>query len=93
MYFDYNHAHDQVTQISVSGVMCFVGSTPIGWSSEIQGNINTPSYYTEVCAGQVATKQSIVLRYILMSLGVPVKGPTSLCGDNLGTIVYCTNPD
>ena len=24
-------------------------------------------------------------------LGVPVKGPTSLCGYNLGMIIYCNN--
>ena len=31
------------------------------------------------------------MRYILRSLGVPMKGPTSLCGDNLGMIIYSTN--
>ena len=30
---------------------------------------------------------------MLRSLGVPVKYSTALCGDNLGMIISCTNPD
>ena len=30
---------------------------------------------------------------MLRSLGVPVKGATALCGNSLGVIIYCTNPD
>ena len=30
---------------------------------------------------------------MLRSLGVPVKGAMELCGDNLGMIIYCTNPE
>ena len=91
VYSDYNHAHDQVTQLSVSVVMCFVGSTSVSWSSKIQGDIKTYSYSTEFCTGWVAIEEAVAMRYILRSLGVPVKGPTSLCGDNLGMIIYCTN--
>ena len=28
-----------------------------------------------------------------MSLVVPMKVPTALCGDNLGMIIYFSNPD
>ena len=28
-----------------------------------------------------------------MSLGVPVKGLTTLCWDSFGIIIFCTNPD
>ena len=30
---------------------------------------------------------------MLRSLGVPVKGAMELCGDNLGMIISCTNPE
>ena len=30
---------------------------------------------------------------MLRSLGVPVKSDTALCGENLGMIISCTNPD
>ena len=54
--FKSDHAHDQVTRQLVSGGICFVGSTPIGWSSKIQGAIKTSSYSVEFCAGRVATE-------------------------------------
>ena len=43
IYFDSDHAHDKVTRISVSGVMCFVGSTPIRLSGNMQVEIDTSS--------------------------------------------------
>ena len=44
-------------------------------------------------AGREAAEEVIVLRYILSSFGVTVQGTTALYGDNLGMIIYCTNPE
>ena len=93
MYFDSDHAHDQVTRWSVSGVVSFVGPTPISWTSKRQGTIERSSNSTEFCAGRVASEEAIALRYMLRSLGVPIIGATELCGDNLGIIISSTNPD
>ena len=54
LYFDYDHAHDQVARQYVSGVMCFVGSTTVSWSRNREGDIKTSSYYTELCTYPVA---------------------------------------
>ena len=78
---------------SVSGVLSFVGLMPISWTSKRQGTIKSSSYSAEFCAGRVATKEAIELRYMLSSLGVPDKVATAICGDNLGMIICCTNPD
>ena len=93
VYFDSDHAHDQVTRRSVSGVISFVGSTPISWTIKRQGTIKSSSYSAEFCAGRVASEEAIAIRYMLRSLGVPVRGATALCGDNLGMIMSSTNPD
>ena len=93
VYFDSDHAHDQVTHRSVYGVLSFVGLTPISWTSKRQGTTESSSYSIEFCAGRVASEKAIALRYMLRSLGVPIKGDTALCGDNLGMIIYCTNLD
>jgi len=93
VYFDSDHAHDQVTRRSVSGIIAFIGSTPISWTSKRQGSIESSSYSAEFCAGRVACEEAIAIRYMLRSLGVPVPGPTRLCGDNLGMIMSSTNPD
>ena len=82
-----------MTRRLVSGVLCFIGLTPISWTIKEQGNIEISSYSSPFFTGQLATEEAIELRYMLMSLGVPVKGPTKICGDNLGMIIYCANPD
>ena len=46
VYFDSDHAHAQVTRRLVSGVLCFVGSTPIRWTSKRHGTTESSSYST-----------------------------------------------
>ena len=82
-----------MTRRSVLGVISFVGSTPISWTSRRQGTIESSSYSAEFCAGRVASEEAIAIRYMLRSLGVPVRGATAICGDNLGMIISSTNPD
>ena len=82
-----------MTRRSVSGVISFVGSTPISWTSKRQGTIESSSYSTKFCDGLVASEEAIAIRYMLRSLGVPVRGATAICGDNLGMIISSTNPD
>ena len=43
MYFDSDHAHNQVTRQSVFGVLFFVGSTPISCTRKRQGTIDISS--------------------------------------------------
>ena len=93
MYFDSDHAHDQVTRWSVSGVVSFVGPTPISWTSKRQGTIESSSYSTEFFTDRVASEEAIAMRYMLRSFGVPIIGATSLCGNKLGMIISSTKPD
>ena len=83
VYFDSDHAHDQVTRCSVSGVIEFVGSTPISWTSKRQGMIDSSSYSAEFCAGRVACEEAIAIRYMLRSLGVPCLVPLRYAGTTL----------
>ena len=43
--------------------------------------------------GWVALEEEISVRYMLMSLCVPVRFHTALYGGNLGMIIFCANPD
>lgn len=43
IFFDADHAHDQRTRRSISGIFVFVGSTPVIWSSKRQGCVATSS--------------------------------------------------
>ena len=41
-------------------------------------------------AARIATELTIAMRYRLRMLGVPVKGPTLIFGDNLSVVTNCT---
>jgi len=82
-----------MTRRSISGLIVFVGSTPVLWISRRQGCIATSTYCAEFIAMRTAVEEAISLRYMLRCLGVPVTAPTNLYGDNFGVIQSATIPD
>jgi hypothetical protein len=93
VFFDADHAHDIMTRRSISGLIVFVGSTPVLWISRRQGCIATSTYCAEFIAMRTAVEEAISLRYMLRCLGVPVTAPTNLYGDNFGVIQSATIPE
>ena len=90
---DSDHAHDKRTRRSITGIIVFVGSTPVLWLSKRQGAVATSTYAAEFMALRHGTEEIIHLRYILRCLGIPVTRPSTLFGDNLGVIQNATNVD
>jgi len=91
VFFDADHAHDQKTRRSVTGLITYVGSTPVQWSSKRQGCIATSTYCAEFVAMRAAVEEAIAIRYMLRCLGVPVTQSTVIAGDNLGSIQSAAN--
>ena len=93
---DSDHAHDLKTRRSVTGLLAFVGSTPVMWMSKHQGAIASSTYAAEFSALRTATEEAKSLRYMLRCLGcnVPSDGscPTNVFGDNLRVILNAQNP-
>jgi len=85
-----DHAHDHVTCCSITGLILFVGSTPVHWISKCQGCIATSTYCAEFVAMCSAVEEAIVLCYMLQYLGIPVSSPNHLFGDNFGVIQSVT---
>ena len=90
---DSDHAHDQKTRRSITGIIVFIGSTPVLWLSKRQGAIATSTYAAEFMALRHGAEEIIHLRYMLQCLGVPVTQPSNLFGDNLGVIQNASNVD
>ena len=90
IFFDSDHAHDLKTKRSCTRIIIYVGSTPVSWSSKRQTSIQTSSYGAEFMAGKTAHEGVISIRYMLWCLGVWVKGPTNLYGDNQLTLQSST---
>jgi Reverse transcriptase (RNA-dependent DNA polymerase) len=92
-FVDSDHAHDKVTRRSVTGLIIFVGRTPIFYMSKRQGAIETSTYGAEFCAMRVAVEELCAVRYMLRSMGVKVEHASYLFGDNLGVVQNATIKD
>jgi hypothetical protein len=86
VFVDSDHAHDKVTRRSITGIIMFVGRTPVYYSSKRQGSIETSTYGAEFCAMKTCIEELISLRYMMRCLGVKVEHASLVCGDNLGVI-------
>jgi len=93
IFFDSDLGHDRKTGRSISGIIVYVGNTPIIWKPRQQGAVQTSTYGAELCAMRMAVEEAITIRYMLRSFGIHVSSPTSTMGDNEGTIITATTPE
>jgi hypothetical protein len=93
VFVDSDHTHDKVTRRSITGILIFVGRTPVFCFSKRQGAVETSTYGAEFCAMRTATEETIAVRYMLRCLGVKVERSSYLFGDNLGVIQNATIKD
>lgn len=91
-FVDADHARDQVTRKSVSGVIMFLNSTPIAWISKRQNTCETSTYGSEMVAARIAAEKIMEIRWNLRALGVPIDGPAMMYGDNKSVILSTTMP-
>ena len=89
---DSDHGHDRKTGRSITGIISFVGQTPIYWSSKRQGAVQTATFGAEFTALKKAVEEAVTMRYYLRSMGVKVTKPSIIYGDNLSAIVNITEP-
>jgi hypothetical protein len=68
IYFDSNHAHDKWNRRSVTGLLAYVGGTPVTWMSKRQGAIATSTYTAEMATMTTAAEEAINIRYMFMLL-------------------------
>ena len=92
IFVDLNHAHDLVTGISITGMICFVERTPIIYISERQSAAQTPTFGTEFVALKKAVEEAVTLRYCLRAMGVNVSKRTVIYGDNMSIMINSTKP-
>ena len=89
---DSNHGHDKRTGKSITGIIVFVGKTPIYWCAKRQGAAQTSTFGAEFVALKKAVEEAVTTHYWLRSMGVKVSKPTMIYGDNLSAITNATTP-
>ena len=93
MFFsDSDHSHNLVTGRSLTGIIGFVGSTPVVMQLSSQMSIQTSTFGAELTAARTATEEIIQIQYFLQSMGVEVNTPTPLFINNEGVVLNTMNP-
>ena len=92
IFCDSDHAHDLVTGRSITGLLGFVGSTPVYWKSRRQTSVHTSTFGAEFTALKNATELAITLRYHLRSMGIKISKPTKIFVDNMSVVINAANP-
>jgi hypothetical protein len=86
-YVDAAHATDLVTRRSITGLVFMFGGGPLAYKSKIQSTVSMSSTETEFLADVHAAKIAKYLRSILLELGYPQLGPTTLFEHNAASFL------
>ena len=91
-YVDADHARDQLTRRSVTGIVLLLNNTPILWVSKRQKTVETSTYGSELVASRIAIELIISMRYQLRMLGVKLENSFLMVGDKMAVILSTTIP-
>ena len=91
-FVDSDHAGDEVSRRSRTGVLIYCNRAPILWYSKKQTSIETSSFGSEFSAMKTAVELVEGLRYKLRMMGVDIEGPTYVKADNMSVIHNSSNP-
>ena len=92
IFCDADHAHDLVTGRSITGIIAFVGSTPVYWKSTRQTSVQTSTFGSEFTALKKAVEVAVTIRYYLRSMGVEIREATKIFVDNKSVFLNAANP-
>ena len=92
IFVDSNWAGDTDNRRSTSGIVAFVNNTPYRWFAKKQDSTNCSSFTAEFSAMRKAVELARSMRYTLRSIGLPIKGPTTIVCDNESVVKQTSQP-
>jgi hypothetical protein len=92
-YVDADHAGNQVTRRSHTGILIFLNGAPITWYSKRQTTVETSTFGSEFVAARIATELVEGLRYKLRMMGIPIAGACNLLCDNASVVANASRPE
>jgi hypothetical protein len=92
-FVDADHAGDQLTRRSRTGVLLYLNRAPIMWYSKKQNSIETSTFGSEFMALKTAVDIIKGMRYKLRMMGIPLDGPTHVRVDNMSVVKNTTIPE
>ena len=91
-YVDADHARDQLTRRSVTGILVLLNNTPISWYSKCQKTVESSTYGSELVASRIAVETLMSLRYFITMLGCQLEPSSLMLGDNMAVVLNTTIP-
>ena len=82
MFTDAAFAGDLVTRRSQSSILIFINRAPVTWYIKKQNTVEVSTFGSEFIALRVGCEMNDSLRYKLLMMGVPIRGPTNVYYDN-----------
>ena len=79
-----------MTGKAITGLLAFVGSTPVEWGATRQPSVQTATYGAELNALKKAVEHAVTIRCHLRSMGVKVEQPTRTYCDNQSVVTNTT---
>ena len=93
-FVDADHAGDQVTRRSRTGILIYVNKAPIVWYSKRQNTVETSTYGSELVAMRLAVDMIKALKYKLWMFGIEVlQDEVKIYGDNNAVILNTSVPE
>mgnify|MGYP000992362219 CR=1 FL=1 len=92
-YSDADHASDHENRRSISGVLTFLCTGPIGYKAKQQPCVAISTTEAEYVAAAIAAKELVWLNRFIKELGVPIQSQSKLLMDNQSAIKLIKNPE
>jgi hypothetical protein len=92
-FVDADHAGDQVTRRSHTGILIFCNCAPIIWYSKKQNTVETSTFGSEFIALKTAVKLIEAMMYKLRMFRIPIAGPASVYCDNDSVVNNTMKPE
>ena len=93
MLIDSNHTGDKVSQCSRTSFVIFLNYGMIGWISKKQSTVENSVFGAKFCAMKHGLKNLHGIRYKLLMIDDPIKGPSCVYGDNMSVVTSVSKPE
>ena len=81
-YVDADHAGDQVTRRSYTGIIQMINKAFVSSFSKRQNTVEAATFGSEIIAARIAKEKIQSLTYKLQMMGIPIAGPACMFVDN-----------
>ena len=92
IFVDSNYSHDKVTGKSITGLVGFLGGTPITWYAKRQSSVMTSTFGAEFTSLKKAVEEAEMYRYYCRAFGMKMTKPTVIFEDNMAVVLNSSNP-